>query len=97
MVFDSAVDPDPEKIWYRSNLDQSLAFESRWEDFRRWVAKHHDVYGLGATPEAVQGHYDDVRAALATDPAGGKVGPGQFHAAFREAAYYDDYWAMRAT
>ncbi|MER6190073.1 alpha/beta hydrolase [Streptomyces cyaneofuscatus] len=97
MVFDSAVDPDPEQIWYRSNLDQSLAFESRWEDFRRWVAKHDDVYGLGPTPEAVQRHYDDVRTALATEPAGGKVGPGQFHAAFREAAYYDDYWAMRAT
>ncbi|MDX3373115.1 alpha/beta hydrolase [Streptomyces sp. ME02-6991-2A] len=97
MVFDSAVDPDPEQIWYRSNLDQSLAFESRWEDFRRWVAQHDDVYGLGTTPEAVQGHYDDVRTALATEPAGGKVGPGQFHAAFRDAAYYDDYWAMRAT
>ncbi|MEW1613429.1 MULTISPECIES: alpha/beta hydrolase [unclassified Streptomyces] len=97
MVFDSAVDPDPEQIWYRSNLDQSLAFESRWEDFRRWVAEHHDVYGLGTTPEAVGRHYDDVRAALATEPAGGKVGPGQFQAAFLEAAYYDDYWAMRAT
>ncbi|WP_112489985.1 alpha/beta hydrolase [Streptomyces bacillaris] len=97
MVFDSAVDPDPEKIWYRSNLDQSLAFESRWEDFRRWVARHDDVYGLGASPEAVQRHYDDVRTALAAEPAGGTVGPGQLHAGFLQAVYYDDYWAMRAT
>ncbi|ARF75995.1 protease [Kitasatospora albolonga] len=97
MVLDSAVDPDPEKIWYRSNLDQSLAFESRWEDFRRWVAQHDDVYRLGTTPEAVQRHYDAVRTELAAEPAGGTVGPGQFHAAFLQAAYYDDYWAMRAT
>ena len=38
MVFDSAVNPDPKQIWYRANLEQSRAFESRWEDWRRWVA-----------------------------------------------------------
>lgn len=97
MVFDSAVDPDPRAIWYRSGLDRSPAFESRWEDFRRWVARHHEVYGLGTTPGAVQRHYDDVRTALAARPAGGKVGPAQFHAAFLQVGYYDDYWAMRAT
>ncbi|NEB84037.1 alpha/beta hydrolase [Streptomyces anulatus] len=97
MVFDSAVDPDPEQIWYRSNMGQSLAFEARWEDFRRWVAKHDDVYHLGTTPEAVQERYDEVRAELAVKPAGGKVGPGQLHSAFLGAGYYDDYWAMRAT
>ncbi|MFJ4961692.1 alpha/beta hydrolase [Streptomyces sp. NPDC088729] len=97
MVFDSAVDPDPRRIWYRSNLGQSQALESRWADFRRWVAAHHDVYGLGATPEAVQRGYDEVRAEIAARPAGGTVGTGQFQAAFLDAAYYDDYWAMRAT
>ncbi|WP_405195807.1 alpha/beta hydrolase [Streptomyces anulatus] len=97
MVFDSVVDPVPEQIWYRSNMGQSLAFEKRWEDFRRWVAKHDDVYHLGDTPEAVQLHYDEVRAELAVKPAGGKVGPGQLHSAFLGAGYYDDYWAMRAT
>ncbi len=97
MVFDSVVDPDPKQIWYRSNMGQSVAFERRWEDFRRWVAKHDDVYHLGTTPEAVGKHYDAVRAELAVKPAGGKVGPGQLHGAFLSAGYYDDYWAMRAT
>ncbi|CAM5251002.1 hypothetical protein SCALM49S_00693 [Streptomyces californicus] len=69
MVFDSVVDPDPEQIWYRSNMGQSVAFERRWEDFRRWVAKHDDVYRLGTTPEAVGKHYDAVRAELAVKPA----------------------------
>ncbi|MFF5088664.1 alpha/beta hydrolase [Streptomyces niveus] len=97
MVFDSAVNPDPDQIWYRNNLDQSLAFEQRWADFRAWVAKHDATYGLGATPEEVQRSYERVRAALAHHPAGDKVGPGQLHAAMLGAGYYDDYWAMRAT
>ncbi|WP_369249844.1 alpha/beta hydrolase [Streptomyces sp. R41] len=96
MVFDSAVDPDPDLIWYRSNLDQSVAFERRWADFRTWVAKHDDVYGLGATPEDVLHSYEKVRAQLAASPAGGKVGPAQLQGAFLDAGYYDDYWPQRA-
>ncbi|MBA2947686.1 alpha/beta hydrolase [Streptomyces himalayensis] len=96
MVFDSAVDPDPRQIWYRNNLDQSFAFEQRWEDFRTWVARHDSTYHLGATPEAVQLSYEKVRAELARRPAGGTVGPGQLQAAYLKAGYYDDYWPMRA-
>ncbi|WP_189188370.1 alpha/beta hydrolase [Streptomyces albiflavescens] len=97
MVFDSAVNPDPDLIWYRNNLDQSVAFERRWTDFRTWVAKHDDVYGLGGTPEEVRHSYEKVRAQLAASPAGGKVGPAQLQGAFLEAGYFDDYWPQRAT
>lgn len=97
MVFDSAVNPDPDQIWYRNNLDQSFAFEQRWADFRGWVAKHDATYHLGTTPDEVQRNYERVRAEVAHRPAGGKVGPGQLHAAMLGAGYYDDYWAMRAT
>lgn len=96
MVFDSAVNPDPEQIWYRNNLEQSAAFEDRWADFRAWVARHHAVYGLGTTAGAVQRSYDTVRARLAEEPAGGRVGPGQLQGAFLQAAYYDDHWPHRA-
>ncbi|AVH55934.1 MULTISPECIES: alpha/beta hydrolase [Streptomyces] len=96
MVFDSAVNPDPEKIWYRNNLDQSAAFEKRWADFRAWVAKHDEVYELGATPDDVQQSYERARAQLAASPAGGKVGPGQMQGAFLDAGYSDDYWPRRA-
>ncbi|MFF3686457.1 alpha/beta hydrolase [Streptomyces sp. NPDC002187] len=96
MVFDSAVNPDPQRIWYRSNLDQSLAFEGRWADFRAWVAKHDKTYKLGTTPETVARNYEKVRAQLAHKPAGGKVGPGQLHAAFLATAYSDDAWPKRA-
>ncbi|MFH8991192.1 alpha/beta hydrolase [Streptomyces sp. NPDC017940] len=97
MVFDSAVDPAPDRIWYANNLDQSLAFEQRWADFRAWVAKHHGTYRLGATPRAVQRSYETVRERLTREPAGGKVGSAQLQSAFLKAAYYDDYWPMRAT
>ncbi|WP_328836574.1 alpha/beta hydrolase [Streptomyces europaeiscabiei] len=96
MVFDSAVNPDPEQIWYRNNLDQSAAFEERWADFRAWAARHHKVYGLGDTPQKVLRSYERAAARLADRPAGGKVGPGQLQSAFLQAAYYDDHWPQRA-
>ncbi|MEV6168928.1 alpha/beta hydrolase [Streptomyces sp. NPDC051954] len=96
MVFDGPVNPAPEQIWYRNNLDQSAAFEGRWEDLREWIAKHDDVYGLGETPEEVLSSYEKARARVAAEPAGGKVGPGQLQDAFLMAGYYDDYWPGRA-
>ncbi|MFF3623857.1 alpha/beta fold hydrolase [Streptomyces sp. NPDC002467] len=96
MVFDSAVDPDPAGIWYRSQLGQATGFERRWHDFRSWVARHHSTYRLGATPAAVQASYERVREALARTPAGGGVGTGELQAAYLRAAYYDDVWPDRA-
>ncbi|MER7517922.1 alpha/beta hydrolase [Streptomyces sp. NPDC126499] len=96
MVFDSPVNPAPERVWYVNNLDQSLAFERRWADFRRWAAKHHAVYGLGATAAEVGAHYEKVRVELAAAPAGGRVGPGQLHGAMLQALYDDRFWAARA-
>ncbi|MFG2999716.1 alpha/beta hydrolase [Streptomyces sp. NPDC048340] len=96
MVFDSAVNPDPDRIWYRNNLEQAPGFERRWADFRAWAARHHDTYGLGATPQAVQASYERVRTAVARTPAGGVVGTGQLHSAYLRAAYYDEVWPGRA-
>ncbi|MFF1282440.1 alpha/beta hydrolase [Streptomyces sp. NPDC058299] len=96
MVLDSAVNPDPEKVWYRNNLDQSAAFEERWADFRDWIARHDDVYGLGDTPGKVQRSYDTARERLAGKAADGRVGPGQLQNAFLTAGYYDDFWPSRA-
>ncbi|MEU7551608.1 alpha/beta hydrolase [Streptomyces sp. NPDC044571] len=96
MVLDSAVNPDPRRIWYRANLHQAVGFERRWADFRAWAARHHAVYRLGATPAAVQASYERVRDAVARTPAGGVVGTGELQAAFLRAAYYDDVWTERA-
>jgi pimeloyl-ACP methyl ester carboxylesterase len=96
MVFDSAVNPDPGKVWYGNNLDQSAAFEVRWADFRAWMARHHKVYGLGRTPEEVLRSYERARERLGASPAGGTVGPAQLQGAFLQAGYFDDYWPQRA-
>ncbi|MGW7341915.1 alpha/beta fold hydrolase [Streptomyces sp. NPDC054854] len=96
MVFDSAVDPDPRRIWYRNNLDQAPGFERRWSDFRTWAARHHATYGLGATARAVRASYERVRAAVSREPADGVVGTGELHAAYLQTAYYDEVWPERA-
>lgn len=97
MVFDSPLDPEARQVGYRAGLARSRALESRFEDFLSWVARHDDVYGLGTTAGAVRSRYDLVRTELSRNPAGGKVGTAQLQAAFLGAAYYDDYWAMRAS
>ncbi|MET9623486.1 alpha/beta hydrolase [Streptomyces sp. NPDC006464] len=96
MVFDAPVHPAPRQIWYANNLDQSLAFERRWADFRTWIARHDRVYGLGTTAEGVGRSYERARAELAARPAGGRVGPGQLHAVMLQAGYDDVFWPSRA-
>ncbi|MBT2382328.1 alpha/beta hydrolase [Streptomyces sp. ISL-11] len=96
MVFDSVVNPSPRKIWYRSNLDQSAAFERRWNDWCRWVARHDAVYHLGRTRQQVRNSYDRASGRLARRPVGGKIGPGQLQAALLQAGYADSHWAGNA-
>lgn len=96
MVFDSIVNPDPRKIWYGNNLDQSAAFERRWADWRRWVARHHAVYHLGRTEREVLSAYEKASRKLEKQPAGGTVGPGQMQGAFLKAGYSDSHWARDA-
>lgn len=92
MVFDSVVDPDPRQIWYRSNLKQSLAFERRWRDWRRWVARYDEVYHLGDTSAKVLASYNKARRRLARHPADGQVGTAQLQDAYQRTVYNDAYW-----
>ena len=96
MVLDSAVNPDPAQIWYQNNLDQNVAFESRWADWRAWVARHDSVYHLGRTPGDVLRSYEKVRGDLATKPAAGRIGPGNLHDAVLKVGYYDVTWPVTA-
>ncbi|KUJ71000.1 protease [Streptomyces albus subsp. albus] len=92
MVLDSVVNPEPGHIWYRDNLDQSLAFEGRWADWRAWVARHHKVFRLGRTAQQVAAAYERARRSLDRAPADRRVGSGELHAAFLRVAYHDAYW-----
>ncbi|MEU5161150.1 alpha/beta hydrolase [Streptomyces sp. NPDC020875] len=93
MVVDSVVNPSREKIWYQANLDQDVAFEMRWNDWKEWVAANHATYGIGATPAAVEAQWQKLRAAAKRAPLGGVVGPAELISFFQSAPYYDSSWA----
>ncbi|WP_328917577.1 MULTISPECIES: alpha/beta hydrolase [unclassified Streptomyces] len=93
MIVDSVVDPAPEQIWYRDNLDQDVAFEGRWKDWENWAAGYDSVYHLGATAAKVQSNWEQLRAAVKAHPVGGVVGPAELLGFFQNAPYYDSTWA----
>jgi pimeloyl-ACP methyl ester carboxylesterase len=100
LVLDSVVDPRPEKIWYQTNLDQNPAFERRWNDWKRWVARHDSVYGLGRTPRSVQRQFDKVRDTLDRRRVGGSagrnVGSKELLSSYLDVGYDDATWAQHA-
>ncbi|MFD2690027.1 alpha/beta hydrolase [Streptomyces phyllanthi] len=97
MVADSVVNPSREKIWYQANLDQDVAFESRWKDWTKWVAQNDATFHLGDTRAEVQEKWLELRAAAKKDPIGGLVGPAELISFFQSAPYYDSAWVPTAT
>jgi len=97
MLVDSVVNPEPKQIWYENNLNQDVAFQTRWEDWTKWVAEHDDVYGIGDTPEKVQQQWKKLRVAAKKKPVGGVVGPNELLNYFQNAPYYDEMWAEVAS
>ncbi|NLU73434.1 alpha/beta hydrolase [Streptomyces sp. HNM0575] len=93
MIVDSVVNPSREQIWYKNNLDQDVAFQTRWEDWTKWVAEHDDTYGLGDSAAKVQKQWEKLRAEAKKKPFGGVVGPAELLAFFQNAPYYDQMWA----
>ncbi len=96
MVVDSVVNPSKEKIWYQANLDQDVAFQMRWDDWKQWVAKNDATYHLGNTPEQVEQQWLKLRATAKKSPIGGVVGPAELIGFFQSAPYYDSAWAHTA-
>lgn len=93
MIVDSVVNPARDQIWYQNNLDQNVAFQTRWEDWTKWVAEHDDVYGIGGTAAEVDKQWEKLRAAAKKEPVGGVVGPAELLGFFQNAPYYDQMWA----
>ncbi|MCF6522755.1 alpha/beta hydrolase, partial [Streptomyces sp. JJ36] len=97
LVLDSMVNPDPGKIWYQANLDQNTGFQRRWEDWKRWVARHDAVYGLGGTPREVQAAFDAVRDAVDRDRDDRGTGSRELLSSFLDVGYADSAWAPAAS
>ncbi|WP_408051894.1 alpha/beta hydrolase [Streptomyces sp. HO565] len=94
LVLDSVVDPTD--VWYRANLDQDHTFDDRHRAFMAWIAKYDTTYGLGTDPERIEAAWYAMRAALAKDPAGGKVGAAELEDTFLPGGYYNGYWPYLA-
>ncbi|MFF9350397.1 alpha/beta hydrolase [Streptomyces sp. NPDC014734] len=92
MVVDSVVDPSRDNIWYQANLNQDIAFQSRWNDWKAWVAKNDSVFHIGDTPEKIEQAWLTLRAAAKKNPIGGVVGPAELIGFFQSAPYYDSSW-----
>ncbi|WP_408909581.1 alpha/beta hydrolase [Streptomyces solicavernae] len=96
MLVDSVVNPSREKIWYQANLDQDVAFQTRWDDWTEWVAKNDASFHIGDTQEKVQAQWLKLRAAAKKEPIGGVVGPAELIGFFQGAPYYDSAWVPTA-
>lgn len=95
MVMDGVV--DPARVWYRSNLDQDLAFQKSFDAFLAWVGRHPKAYHLGRSKKAVKERYQRLRRQLKAHPAGGgRVGPDELDDALLNAAYYNPYYPYAA-
>jgi pimeloyl-ACP methyl ester carboxylesterase len=94
LVLDSIVDPTG--VWYRDNLGQDHAFDSRHRALMAWIAKYDATYRLGKDPAKVEAEWYAMRAALARKPAQGRVGASELEDTFIPGGYYDGYWPYLA-
>ena len=90
MVLDGNVNPN--RIWYRSNLDQDLAFDRNINIYFDWLAKYDKLYHLGRTGSAVRKLFYAEQAKLDRAPAGGVIGPSELTDVFLQAGYYVFGW-----
>jgi pimeloyl-ACP methyl ester carboxylesterase len=95
MVLDGNVDPG--RVWYRSNLDQDVAFDRNMKVYFGWVARHDKIYHLGKTAKQVEQLFYAEQAELVRKPAAGVLGPNELTDVFLQAGYYVFGWDSVAT
>jgi pimeloyl-ACP methyl ester carboxylesterase len=89
-VLDSNV--DPRRVWYRSNLDQDIAFQKTIDVYFGWLADHHAAFHLGTTQRKVARGFYRERRLLDKHPAGGVIGPDELTDVMLSAGYYVNDW-----
>ncbi len=94
LVLDSIVDPTG--VWYDDNLGQDYAFNDRQQALMAWIAKYDSTYKLGTDPATIEAKWYAMRAALAKNPADGKVGASELEDTFIPGGYYNGYWPYLA-
>ncbi|MER7755572.1 alpha/beta hydrolase [Kitasatospora sp. NPDC097643] len=91
MVLDSNI--GFEGTWERFQLGQPMSFQRRFdEDFLPWLAARDSTYHWGTTPEQVQAHWEQRRAALHEQPivdGSLTIGPNQLDNGAITAVYQE--------
>jgi pimeloyl-ACP methyl ester carboxylesterase len=95
MILDSAVNPDPQKIWYQNNLGQDIPAQVRLGQFFDWVARYDQVFHLGTKREDVQKAWDGIRDELRQKPHG-PLGPFELDLISFNAMYGEKSWTPLA-
>jgi pimeloyl-ACP methyl ester carboxylesterase len=85
---------DPRRYWYRSNLDQDVAFDKNLNSFFYWIADHNATYHLGTSGWKIRAGYNALLKQLDKHPAAsGRLGPDELTDAIISAPYYVYEWA----
>jgi pimeloyl-ACP methyl ester carboxylesterase len=93
-VLDGVVDPT--RVWYSSNLDQSVAFDKSMRAFWKWVARHDRRFHLGRRWRTVRVAYYTELKRLEHKPFRGRLGPDELNDAMLSAGYYVYGWRSTA-
>ena len=88
-IWDGTV--NPQRVFYKSNQDQDVAFQKTFEIYFRWLAKYSDVYHVGDTFQQVRKTYLATVAKLDAHPEG-ILGGDELTDVFTSAGYYVYGW-----
>jgi pimeloyl-ACP methyl ester carboxylesterase len=85
---------NPKHVWYRTQLDQDVAFDKNLDYYFGWISRFDSTYHLGTTQAAVTKYFFDLEAQLAEHPvtftSGGStvaVGPDELVDNIQNAGY----------
>lgn len=91
-VLDGVVDPN--RYWYRSNLDQDKAFDRNLNLFFAWLAQNNSTFRLGTSQYKIRADYNALLGRLEKYPSANKrLGPNELADALLPAGYDVGGWA----
>jgi pimeloyl-ACP methyl ester carboxylesterase len=94
-IWDGTV--NPQRVFYKSNQDQDVAFQRTFNIYFAWLAKYHDTYHVGNTFNEVRHTYLTTLAKLDRKAEGGVLGGDELTDVFTSAGYYVYGWEDIAT
>ncbi|MBU2665059.1 alpha/beta hydrolase [Actinoplanes bogorensis] len=94
MILDGVI--DARTVWYRSNLDQNVAFDRNANIYFDWIAKNDKTFGLGRDGRSMGQAYYGLLAKLRKSPAGGVIGPDEVNDVVLLATYNVSVWPVVA-